>query len=387
MKRRIPSILAVGALFTVLAGTSLPQVQARNVAAGRGPNPIQALKTKLKGHVFSKGPHGERAVLGTKIKLSQADLKKIRAKHATAAISIHIGGDDWSTAQENGLKFELKKEGIRLVGLTEANGNATTQASNIETLSARRPTFLFSIPIDAIALASSYRRALSRHVKIVFMDVPAKGFVAGKDYVSDVSADNCGNGIASAYLLANVVHKQGDVGAIYYAADFFVTNERYRCFKATIEHNFPDIHIVESQGVAAPDFAGNAERATTGIIAKHPNLAAIWSVFDIPAEGVEAALRGAGRTNIPIITEDLGLNAAVSIASNGMIKALGAQRPFDQGVTEAKLAGYNLLGRKAPPYVVLPALVVRRSNVLKAWTEVYHTPPPAQLKKAYNSVH
>ena len=43
------------------------------------------------------------------------------------------------------------------------------------------------------------------------------------------------------------------------------------------------------------------------------------------------------------------------------------------------LAAYGLLGKKAPPYVALNALAVTKENVLQAWTDVYHTDPPAEL--------
>ena len=47
---------------------------------------------------------------------------------------------------------------------------------------------------------------------------------------------------------------------------------------------------------------------------------------------------------------DLGENVAINMASDGVIKGLSAQRPYDQGVTEAMLAGYGLLGKTAPAY-------------------------------------
>ncbi|MGH7909602.1 MAG: substrate-binding domain-containing protein, partial [Thermodesulfobacteriota bacterium] len=57
----------------------------------------------------------------------------------------------------------------------------------------------------------------------------------------------------------------------------------------------------------------------------------------------------------------------------------GAQRPFDQGVAEALLAGYGLLGKPAPAYVALNALPVTKENVQEAWRIVYHQDPPAEL--------
>jgi ribose transport system substrate-binding protein len=72
------------------------------------------------------------------------------------------------------------------------------------------------------------------------------------------------------------------------------------------------------------------------------------------------------------------------MASGGFIKGLGAQRPYDQGVTEALLAGYGLLGKKAPEYVALPALPVSKDNLLVSWQAVYHADAPAKVKASMN---
>ena len=67
-----------------------------------------------------------------------------------------------------------------------------------------------------------------------------------------------------------------------------------------------------------------------------------------------------------------------------MARGLGAQRPFDQGVTEAKLAGFGLLGKDAPAYVALPALPVEKDNLLDAWQAVYSTEAPATVRDSMN---
>ena len=93
------------------------------------------------------------------------------------------------------------------------------------------------------------------------------------------------------------------------------------------------------------------------------------------------AARASDHRDLVITTCDLGLNAALAIAK-GQIYGLGAQRPFDQGVTEASLAGYGLLGKAAPPYVALSALAVTKASVLQAWQTVYHNAPPPALTEA-----
>ena len=71
------------------------------------------------------------------------------------------------------------------------------------------------------------------------------------------------------------------------------------------------------------------------------------------------------------------------MAKKGPVIGLGAQRPFDAGVTEANLAAYALLGKKAPAYIAMPALAVDHAGVLKAWQTVYSAPAPADLKNSF----
>jgi ribose transport system substrate-binding protein len=215
---------------------------------------------------------------------------------------------------------------------------------------------------------------------MVFMDNVPKGLKAGKDYVSVVSADNYGNGVAAAHLMAQALKGEGEIGIINHAADFFVTRQRYDAFKKTIKDNYPKIVIAAEQGIGGPDFTGDAEKAAGAMLTKNRKLKGIWAVWDVPAEGVMAAARAAGRDDLIVTTVDLGTNVAISMAKNGFIKGLGAQRPYDQGVTEALLAGYGLLGKAAPAYIALSALPVTQSNLLSAWKTDYNAEAPASVR-------
>ncbi len=382
MNRRRFSLLAAGALAAPLivrnAGESLAQ-DATPEAAPASADSLEAME----GQVYSTGPNGEEPTAASEVTLSEEELAEIQAMGATAAIVMHYGGNDWSVAQIAGLKDQFGKMGIEVIAETDAGFDPATQVSDIETTLARNPSIIVSIPTDPVATAAAYRQAAEQGVKLVFMDNVPQGFTPGTDYVSVVSADNYGNGVASAHIMAEALGGSGKIGLVYHAADFFVTKQRYDAFKATIAEHYPDIEIVEEQGIAGPDFAGDGDRVAAAMLTKHQDLKGIWAVWDVPAEGVVTAIRTAGREgNVIVTTIDLGQNVAVSIAQDGIVKGLGAQRPFDQGVTEALLAGYGLLGKEAPEYVALPALPVTHENVLEAWEEVYHQAPPPALAEA-----
>jgi ribose transport system substrate-binding protein len=301
----------------------------------------------------------------------------------TAAIVMHYGGNDWANAQIAGLNAEFDRLGIEVIATTDANFDPAKQVSDIETVLAQDPDIIVSIPTDPVATAGAYRQAAEQGVKLVFMDNVPQGFTVGEDYVSVVSADNYGNGVTSAYLLARSLGGKGKIGVIYHEADFFVTKQRYDGFTTTITEEFPDIEIVQEQGIAGPDFAGDAQAAANAMLTRYPDLDGIWAVWDVPAEGVLAAARETGRTDIKIATEDLGTNVAIALAKNEMIVGLGAQLPYDQGVAEADLAALSILGIDVPPYIALSSLPVDHDNVLEAWEKVYHAEAPAAVRDNY----
>ena len=362
---------------TLLAACAALALMTGAACAGDPDAALAAMKTQ----VFSKGPNGETATAAATVTLSADELAKVRALKATAALVFHYGGNDWSNAQEAALKKQFAEMGIEVIAVTDAGFKPEKQVADIETVMAKKPSIIVSIPVDAVATAAAYKAAAAKGVKLVFMDNVPKGFTAGKDYVSSVSADNFGNGIAAGHLMAKALGGKGSIGLVFHAADFFVTKQRYDGFKQAIK-DYPDIKIAGEQGIGGPDFSGDAEKAAGALLTANPKLDGIWAVWDVPAEGVMAAARAAGRADLKVINEDLGENVAIAMAKGEFIKGLASQRPYDAGIVEAKLAAYALIGKAAPGYVALPAAPITKETLLAAWEEIYHAPATDKIKKS-----
>ena len=331
--------------------------------------------------IMSTGPNGETAVNADTLSLTEEQKEEIRGMGLTAAISMHYGGNDWATAQIQGLTDTFEDLGIELLTTTDANFSAEQQVSDIENIMTLDPDILISIPVDATASADAYMRAAEAGITIVFMDNCPVGMTAGEDYVSVVSADNYGNGCIAAEILGETLGGEGDVGMVYYDADFFVSNQRDQGFKDTMAEKYPDINIVTEQGFT--DENGCSEQGDA-ILTQYPNINGIYASWDIPMEGVLSSVRAAGMEGqIALTTIDLGNNIALEIA-NGTVAGLGAQMPYDQGVAEATLAAMSILGEECPSYVAVPAKRVDSENVLDAYEDVYHTEAPDWLVSAKN---
>ncbi|WP_047152256.1 substrate-binding domain-containing protein [Aneurinibacillus tyrosinisolvens] len=329
--------------------------------------------------ILDKGPYGEPAASAKMLKLTEEDIAKIKKGNYTAAIVMHYTGTDYMTAQIDALKASFNRMGIKVIAVTDAQFKAEKEVSDIETVLAKKPDVIVSVPVDPVSTADAYMKAAKAGVKLVFMDGVAKGLKPGKDYISIVSGDNYGNGVEAAEVMAKQLGGKGDVGVIFHDSDFFVTKQRTTAFEETMKKKYPDIKIVARGGIVSPN---DGEKVASAMLTRNPNLNGIFAVWDVPGEGAVSAARTAGKDKLVITTTDLGTNVGLEVASGGVVKGLGAQLPFDQGIAEAILAGYALLGKEAPPYVTTPALQVTKENILDSWKLVYRTDAPDIIKNA-----
>lgn len=386
MKKKIFAVLLVAVMaFSMAAcGNSEPSTdQNQGTSAGTEQQQTTGGDTQTagttEGEIRTTGPNGETGVNANTIELSADQIATIKEGGYKVAICMHYGGNDWATAQINGIKDTCAELGMEVIAVTDANFSAEQQVSDIETVLALDPDVIISIPVDATASADAYMQASKAGVKIVFMDNVAAGMTAGQDYVSCVSADGYGNGCVAAELIGEKLGGEGQVAMVYYDADFFATNLRDQGFKDTMAAKFPNIEIVSEQGFT--DENGCNEQADA-ILTQYPNIEGIYASWDIPMEGVLSSVRAAGlEGKIALATIDLGNNMALEIAK-GAVLGVGAQLPYDQGVAETKLAALALLGEETPAFVVCPALRVETANVCEAYETVYHIDAPEWLTEA-----
>ena len=356
-----------------------PTVKDESTAESAQKTEGDAQKSDGDSQILTKGPHGETGVDANTITINDEQKEAIKAGNFKVAICMHYGGNDWATAQLDAIKATCADLNMEVVAVTDANFSAEKQVSDIETVMALKPDAIISIPTDVVATADAYKRAIDSGIKVVFMDNAMEDMVGGKDYVSCVSADSYGNGVVAARLLGNKLNGSGKVGMVYYDADFFVTNQRDAGFRDTLKSEFPNIEIVVEQGFT--DENGCNEQADA-ILTQFPNIDGIYASWDIPMEGILSSVRAAGKEGqIALVAIDLGNNIALEIAK-GTVVGVGAQMPYDQGVAETKLAALSLIGESTPEYVVCPAMMVDKENVLDAYKAVYHVDAPSWLVEA-----
>ena len=104
----------------------------------------------------------------------------------------------------------------------------------------------------------------------------------------------------------------------------------------------------------------------------------------IASRGRVTSATVAGRTpdNFKIVNENFDQIVALNMAQNGFIAGISSQRPYDQGVAEAKAGALTLIGETTPPYIVVPPVKVERSNLAESYKTIYRVDLPEEMAAA-----
>ena len=335
---------------------------------------MEPLPLSPRGQPVPGYPDGAPASSPDIFTFTEEEIAALRAGGYTAGLVMHTMDAGWPALQVAGITNTLAEFGIEVVAITDAKFEPGEQISNLEQMVARDPDVIFSIPIDPQSQASAYRKAAEAGIKLVFMDNVPVDMTPGKDYVTVVASDNEKNAYFAAQELVAAIGGEGKVGVITLVYDFYysVAARKVGALKAFAEH--PGIEVAEIGTFATPE---KAYGVATAMLTAHPDLKGVFVAWDTPAQQVVAAARTLGR-DIVVTTNDLAQDSALNVA-RGEFLAIGAQRPYDQGVAEAKAAAYALLGKDVPPYISVPTLRVKKINLLSALEEVTKEAPPASV--------
>ncbi|NMB61323.1 MAG: substrate-binding domain-containing protein [Chloroflexi bacterium] len=327
---------------------------------------------------YAKGPNGEDAVPASDVTLSDEEIAEIQAGNYTAAL-LWAGAGEWYNGLTDGAQAVFEELGIAVVATSDAQFDPAKQATDVETALALQPDIILTLPVDPVSAAQAFQPAVDQGVALVFADNGVDGYAAGDQYIGIVTGNHYGMGRGSADLMAEALGGSGEIGFIFYDADYFVTNNRDFTFACRIAQDYPDIKIVAVSGFTEES---KTEEVASAMLVQHPEIDGIYVAWDVAAEGVIAALRSAGQTDVKVVTEDLGANNDLDMVMNGNMYGKTIDLPYDIGATMARMAAYKLLGKEAPSFVVVDLMKVTKDNIVEAWNKALNMDPPQDILDA-----
>lgn len=369
--------LAAAMVFSSMAVIGTTSVGAAEV------DPLAKFRASqlIPAQIMGRGPNGEISAKISKIKLTAKNIASIEAKKIKVGIIMQTMDIEWSTEQVRGITTQIKALGGSILGVCDGAWSLEKQSACVDNMITKKPDAIISIPVDDTGMAPSYAKISAAGIKLIFIDNVAKGLKFPSQYQGVVTSDNQGNGAAAAQALALFIPKNGTVGILDFGVDFFVTKERMRGAKAWFAANRPDIVVKVAEFT---DTSKTADVAANFLTA-NPDIKGFFTEWEVPAMGIITALRAQNKS-MPITVVNAASDIALDMAQGGMIKMIGSQRPYDEGVAEAIMAARAIIGLPNPSYLAFPAAPMLRNNLLTAWESVYHTPIPAAIKQACKTI-
>lgn len=373
------SLLSVVALVAAACGDD-DDTTATTTAAPAAPTTTAAIKADpLPDPPQTQGPNGEAATPASEISLNDSEISQVQSGNYKAALLWHTSGA-FTAAVTAGARDAFAELGIEVIAETNAQFDAAQQANDVETVMASDPDIIISLVLDPVSGAEAFRPAVDAGVQLVFLSNVPEGYVQGQDYVGIVTDDLAAMGIAAAELLGDALDGRGKVGYIFHDAAYYVTNQRDQAFKEWLTGVYPGIEIVAEQGLADP---AAAEEIASAMLTRNSDLNGIYAPWSAgPADGVLAALRAAGADDVAVVSMDLDTNVSLDMIEGGNIVGIAADEAYQIGRTMAMEGAYGLLGKDAPPFVVVPAIKVTADNILEGYARSLQAAPPREVVNA-----
>ena len=332
---------------------------------------------------IGRGPFGERAGDISDLVLTEEEKEECQRHTFTAAMSFHYSGKSHSLLLEEGIRNIFDKFNIQIIAVADAHFDPELQSKQLRSLELLEPDILISIPTDTEITSQAYHEIANGKTKMIFMSNIPNGFKAN-DYVSCISVNERSHGRNIGRGLGENLRKMHltNVGMMKHQSEtFYATRQRDGAAEQIIVEEFPELKICDTKTFVK---AEETYELTKQMLEEHPQIEGIYVSWDAPAKYVLNALTDMGREDVIVSTGDLEYNIALNLARGGMVKAISAQMPYEQGEAVATVAVKALLDEVVPSYIGVEPVYVDRYNLQKVWQKSYKEPLPEEIKQALN---
>ena len=259
----------------------------------------------------------------------------------------------WDATCFKNIVARLKELGAEVTAY-DAERSDIKMKTGLESLINMNPDGLVIMLGALDVVKPAIEEAKSRGIRVVTCDsLPGEVNVSSNNFVAEAQV---------ASRLAQDLGGKGKIG-VFFRPGTAVAELRYRIFKAVIAQ-FPDIKVVVEEPYVLPGTVPDAYTKVKAWIKAHPDIKAIWTVFDIPLIGAAHALMEAGLNKQVGLYGFDGDPEFIRLMKEGAIfGATIAQNPALIGKTAAERLAKLIHGESVPAFVFIPAFLVTPENV------------------------
>jgi ribose transport system substrate-binding protein len=272
--------------------------------------------------------------------------------------------DNFYVTMGCGAKFEAKKLGYNITVEGPADFSAPEQIPIVNSVTATKPAAVMIAPTDEKALIKPMQQMKSAGIKIVQVDT----HVSNNSIASaSISSNNTQGGKLAADALAKLIHDKGSVVVMNEQPGVSTTEARIAGFLKEIK-KFKNITTLKTQYTG--DNPAQAAQTITSLYSAHPDLSGVFATNVLVAEGTDTGLKTTGVAGkVKIVGYDADPEQVADL-KKGIVEALVAQEPYQEGVDGVQQAVNAIKGKKTQS-ILTSLAVLTKSNLKKDSSFIY----------------
>jgi ribose transport system substrate-binding protein len=272
--------------------------------------------------------------------------------------------DNFYVTMGCGAKFEAKKLGYNITVEGPADFSAPEQIPIVNSVTATKPAAVMIAPTDEKALIKPMQQMKSAGIKIVQVDT----HVSNNSIASaSISSNNTEGGKLAADALAKLIHDKGSVVVMNEQPGVSTTEARIAGFLKEIK-KFKNITTLKTQYTG--DNPAQAAQTITSLYSAHPDLSGVFATNVLVAEGTDTGLKTTGVAGkVKIVGYDADPEQVADL-KKGIVEALVAQEPYQEGVDGVQQAVNAIKGKKTQS-ILTSLAVLTKSNLKKDSSFIY----------------
>lgn len=281
----------------------------------------------------------------------------------------------WRNYQAVCTQQEFAKYGITCE-VTDGQGNAETQISNIEDMIVGGLDLLVVSPAQEAALTAVVSEAYNAGIPVVCID---RG-VTGQDFTCYVHADNVIIGsMAADWVATKMTEKygepKGNIVILEGVPGSTSSVQRDEGFHSRLKEAYPNLNVIASQ-------PANYNRATAmsvmeDFLQAYDNIDVVFTYADESTMGAISAIENAGRRDEMLITSVNGTTEGIKAIIDGrMDMTVMYTNASGPGV---EMAVEILRGNKVPKDICIDPICIDSSNAADYYFEGTYSPDPMTL--------
>jgi ribose transport system substrate-binding protein len=264
--------------------------------------------------------------------------------------------DNFYVTMGCGAKAEAKKLGYNISVQGPTDFAASEQIPIVHSVTASKPAAVLIAPTDVHALIAPMQQMKSAGIKVVQVDTHVDNTSIAS---ASISSNNQKGGALAADALAKLIGDKGSVVVMNEQAGVSTTEARIAGFDKEIK-KFKNIKVLPTQFTG--DSPTPAAQKINALYSANPNLAGVFATNVLVAEGVDTGLKQTGAAGkVKIVGYDADPQQIADL-KKGIVEALVAQQPYQEGVDGVQQAVNAINGKKAQS-ILTGLAVLTKSNL------------------------